>query len=528
MWLQKVCTSYLTSAVDPDIEYDAPPSSSDGEGASDDEAHEVDSRRHYVDVGPSEMRRRARLTESDKLDQPKYRGLRVSRRDMFEDVLDSEEDSMNDAEDGEHYEDAEEDVDNEVDEEEEGKDEDEVEKEDEVDEEDEGNDEDEMEKEDQVDEGEEETDKAQVHSSKRSSTDKNSAPYGSAEVEAAMNTATTLASQEQESRTLMQQLQERRTQDAKKGRHVQKQIRNWEKALRLRIALQKVITILARLPPHNMMADYIAAAPGTEEDVDASAAELEDMAQTLLAVRLHLWKQNMPALTEELDSVNTDASSTKALFDLEACIEPQRRSLLSRWSSKIAAAPDSRSVSASARLQLRAMNQSVVEQMDQALAGDGMDRLVDRTRVWRGDETARLGVAHPVDETESRPTDVNVFDDSDFYAQLLRDLIDNASIVEGASRITNPAGISATASDALQSRKRKRNVDVRASKGRRIRYDVIEKVQNFMPPIPRVTWDDAQAERLFSRLASVVPQGKAAEPPVDEDVPIDNEFRLLG
>lgn len=83
------------------------------------------------------------------------------------------------------------------------------------------------------------------------------------------------------------------------------------------------------------------------------------------------------------------------------------------------------------------MNQSVVEQMDQALAGDGMDRLVDRTRVWRGDDTARLGVTQPADETASRPTDVNVFDDSDFYAQLLRDLIDNASIVEGAFGITD-------------------------------------------------------------------------------------------
>ncbi|WFD17953.1 rRNA-processing protein bfr2 [Malassezia caprae] len=504
--------SELTSAVDPDNEYDAPPSSSDGESTSDGEADEVNSRRHYVDVGPSEMRRRARLTESDKLEQPKYKGTRVSRRDMFEDELDSEEDSMSDAQDEEDYEDAEEEeVGNEEDEDEnEGEDEDEDEDEGE---EDEGEDA-------QDDEEEEEKDRVQERPSRRSSADKNHAPHASSEVQALPYTAATLASQEQESRTLMQQLQERRTQDAKKGRHVQKQIRNWEKALRLRIALQKVISAIARLPPPNMMTDYIAAAPGTEEDVDASAAELEDMAQTLLNVRLHLWKQNIPALADELDSVNTEASSAKALFDLEACIEPQRRTLLSRWSSKIAAAPDSRSASASSRLQLRAMNQSVVEQMDQALAGDGMDRLVDRTRVWRGDETARLGVSQPVSETESRPTDVNVFDDSDFYAQLLRDLIDNASIVE--------AGISATASDVLQSRKRKRNVDVRASKGRRIRYEVIEKVQNFMPPIPRVTWDDTQAERLFARLASVVPQGKAAEPPADEDVPIDDEFRLLG
>ena len=417
-------SSALISAVDPDDEYNAP-TSSDGESASDNEAHETESRRHYVDVGPSEMRRRARLTESDKLEHPKYKGTRVSRHDMFGDGSQSDEDSMaDDTEDGEDYQDAQE---------EEGEDDD-----DEVDgEEEDGEDPDDEEEEDEeFDEDEEEKEQVQARPSKRSSMEKNREPHVSGE-EVIPSTAATLASQEQESRTLMQQLQERRSQDAKKGRHVQKQIRNWEKTLRLRIALQKVISGRARLPPPDMMAEYVAAAPGTEEDLDASAAELEDMAQTLLTVRLHLWKQNLPAVATELDSVNTEASSAKALSDLEACVEPQRRMLLSRWSSKIAAAPDSRSTSASARLQLRAMNQSVVEQMDQALAGDGMDRLVDRTRVWRGDDTARLGVTQPADETASRPTDVNVFDDSDFYAQLLRDLIDNASIVEGAFGITD-------------------------------------------------------------------------------------------
>ncbi|WFD25635.1 rRNA-processing protein bfr2 [Malassezia nana] len=461
--------------VDPDKEYETPPSSSDEESASEEE---FDGRQHYVEVGPSEMRRRARLTESDKLDQARYKGEKVSRHDMFNDDLDASDDVTSasdsaeeeDDQTDEAYEDAEDD------------------------------------KEVESDEADQEPTASHVNKEPAS-------PEGVPE------SAATLNSQEQESRTLLQQLQAQRTQDAKKGRHLQKQIRNWEKALRLRIALQKVITSLARLPPPEMMDDYLTAAPGTAEDVDVCAAELEGLAQSLLSVRLHLWKQNMPDMAAELDTVNTEASSGKALHDLEALAEPRRRSLLSRWSSKISAAPDSLSASATTRLQLRAMNQSVVEQMDQALAGDGMDRLVDRTRVWRGDETARLGRSEPVEEMRARPTDVHVFDDSDFYAQLLRDLIDHASMVE--------AGISATASDALRSRKRKRNVDVRASKGRRIRYDVLEKVQNFMPPIPRVTWDDAQAERLFARLASVTPQGVAPEP-ADEDVPLDDEFRLLG
>lgn len=413
----------LTAAVDPDNEYDAPVSSSDEASGSDDEAIEEEGRQHYVDVGPSEMRRRARLTESDKLDQPKYKGKRVSRRNMFGDGLDSEDESVTDSDmDGADFEEAQEDEN-----EQEGEDEDEEEVEDEDEEEDEEEEDDEEENEEEDDEEE----PVQAPSSKRSVTEKGRASKALAEDEALPSTADTLASQERESRTLMQQLQQQRTQDARKGRHVQKQIRNWEKALRLRIALQKVITGLAKLPPPDKMAEYLAAAPGTEDDVDASAAELEDMAQILLTVRLHLWKQNVPTVTSELNNVNTEASSAKALFDLEACVEPQRRTLLSRWSSKIAAAPDSRSASASTRLQLRAMNQSVVEQMDQALAGDGMDRLVDRTRVWRGDESARLGTTRVADETEARPTDVHVFDDSDFYAQLLRDLIDNASIVEG-------------------------------------------------------------------------------------------------
>lgn len=373
--------------MDPDKEYETPPSSSDEESASEEE---FDGRQHYVDVGPSEMRRRARLTESDKLDQARYKGEKVSRKDMFKDDLDASDDvaSASDSaeDDDDHPDEVYEDADDD--------------------------------KEVENDEPDQKVTSSHVHK-------EHASPEG------VLSTAATLNSQEQESRTLLQQLQAQRIQDAKKGRHVQKQIRNWEKALRLRIALQKVITGLARLPPPEKMDDYLAVAPGTAEDVDVCAAELEALAHTLLSVRLHLWKQNMPGMATELDSVNTEASSGKALYDLEALVEPRRRSLLSRWSSKISAAPDSRSASATTRLQLRAMNQSVVEQMDQALAGDGMDRLVDRTRVWRGDETARLGRSEPVAETRARPTDVHVFDDSDFYAQLLRDLIDHASMVEG-------------------------------------------------------------------------------------------------
>jgi protein AATF/BFR2 len=52
----------------------------------------------------------------------------------------------------------------------------------------------------------------------------------------------------------------------------------------------------------------------------------------------------------------------------------------------------------------------------------------------------------------------------------------------------------------LQKRKSKKNIDTRASKGRKIRYQVQEKIQNFMAPEPRGTWHEEMKEELFSSL----------------------------
>ncbi|KAJ1842202.1 rRNA-processing protein bfr2, partial [Coemansia sp. RSA 2703] len=58
-----------------------------------------------------------------------------------------------------------------------------------------------------------------------------------------------------------------------------------------------------------------------------------------------------------------------------------------------------------------------------------------------------------------------------------------------------------------QTRSKKQNVDTKASKGRKIRYQVMEKLQNFMPPIPAGTWHEDMINELFSSLlGQSVPQ----------------------
>ena len=469
-------------SFDPEDEYRNDVDSSDEEPRENDEnMSEKAARQHYVDVGPSQMRRKARLTESDVLDKPQYQSVKASRAEMFGDDMDGSngEEVDDDGDDEKNLDDDEELYDN-----------------------------------SQEDAEGVQEENSVLHSASEDGSKRAKHQH--------VDAAATVAMQEQESLSLMEQIREKRAQDAKKGQDVRKQIKNWEKTLRLRISFQKILTTVSRLPPPVLLSEYFEETPNARDEIDAVAAELEDIATQMLELRLYLWKQNFSSMFDDLSKhVRVDASASKALEDLEHVLEPHINTLLTRWSNKISSAPHSRNSSSSSRLQLRAMNQNVADQIRQALAGDGMDRLVQRTQVWRADDMDRLGVIATASQ-ESRPTDTEVFDDSDFYAQLLRDLIDNAGIME--------TGASNAASDALISRKRKRNVDVRASKGRRLRYEVMEKVQNFMPPIPRVTWDDAQTERLFSQLASTT-TASADTKELESDEPTWSEndgFRLLG
>ena len=509
-------------SFDPEDEYRNDVDGSDEEPRENDEnMSEKAARQHYVDVGPSHMRRKARLTESDVLDKPQYQSVKASRAEMFGDDMDgSNGEEVDDDDDEKNLDDDEELYDNSQ-EDAEGEDTEEEENDDDDDDDDDENqdisitmDGDQVEEEDEQDEEDVQEENSVLHSASKDGSKRFKHQH--------VDAAATFAMQEQESLSLMEQIREKRAQDAKKGQDVRKQIKNWEKTLRLRISFQKILTTVSRLPPPVLLSEYFEETPNARDEIDAAAAELEDIATQMLELRLYLWKQNFSSMSADLSKhVRVDASASKALEDLEHVLEPHINTLLTRWSNKISSAPHSRNSSSSSRLQLRAMNQNVVDQIRQALAGDGMDRLVQRTQVWRADDMDRLGVIATASQ-ESRPTDTEVFDDSDFYAQLLRDLIDNAGIME--------TGASNAASDALMSRKRKRNVDVRASKGRRLRYEVMEKVQNFMPPIPRVTWDDAQTERLFSQLASTTTaSADTKEPESDEPTWSENDgFRLLG
>ena len=196
------------------------------------------------------------------------------------------------------------------------------------------------------------------------------------------------------------------------------------------------------------------------------------------------------------------SASTSAL---EATYHPWLVETLSKWSAKVQAVapnvllPDTRG---SFMRDGKSVQTGVVSLIDNVFRTDGT-KLLDRTRK-RKDKHARIGQrrATPSEdgdeqgETEDRP-ELDIFDDTDYYQQLLRDVI----AARGGSD-----GQAGEAQWQIQQRerkaKRKKTVDTKASKGRKLRYEVHAKLQNFMVPVPIVggEWHEEQIDGLFSSL----------------------------
>ena len=185
----------LPLAIDPENEYEDKDPSENESSDSDEHMTEAAARQHYVDVGPSQMRRKARLTESDALEKPQYKGVKASRAEMFGDGSDDDDDG-----DDENYDDEEsklepsDNVDQDDDDNDEDDDEDEEVTEDEDEDRDEGEDE-------GVDQDHDDKtaikDRLDIKSDPSISRKKASTTVGSARA------ATTVALQEEESQTVL-------------------------------------------------------------------------------------------------------------------------------------------------------------------------------------------------------------------------------------------------------------------------------------------------------------------------------------
>ncbi|KAI9659627.1 MAG: rRNA-processing protein bfr2 [Alyxoria varia] len=309
----------------------------------------------------------------------------------------------------------------------------------------------------------------------------------------------------QERRSVTASMAEANKADAEKGRAVKRQRTTFDGLLNSRINLQQGLIAMNSMP--------LAGNP-TEDNEMSSAAEAAEQAA------LKLWN-NIDSLRQSLVEEKTGnkrkrlhaAPSTsntaiwKQMQDSEKYQKPHRQNVLQKWSKKtqpITTKP------AANRLNLSQSSgeTTVMDVIDAQMSNT--ERLVQRTRVPRSCAPLQASSGRnrkPVEPEEKAHTEQidsssSVFDDADFYGMLLKELLEQRSSANANSSSQAAEQWEAARKTAKEAQKDRngKQTETRASKGRKLRYTVHERLQNFMAPEDRGSWEERQVNELFRGL----------------------------
>lgn len=138
-------------------------------------------------------------------------------------------------------------------------------------------------------------------------------------------------------------------------------------------------------------------------------------------------------------------------------------------------------------------NLSIITKIENSLLNKS--ELIKKTQIYRGDYEI-YGIDKPQTENQDETVVPEIFDDSEFYHELLRELIEYKT-----NTSENPTEINKKFAELQKMRsKMKKKVDTRASKGRKIRYVVHNKLVNFMAPRNSSEWTEESKTELFNSL----------------------------
>jgi protein AATF/BFR2 len=299
----------------------------------------------------------------------------------------------------------------------------------------------------------------------------------------------------QEQKSVVASISQAAKSDASKGRAVKTQRSTFDALLNTRIRLQKGLISANSLSEHNPQENIDSAQ--NREAIQAAEDAAVRLWNVLDGLRDDIAKAHMN--TSKVGSKRKRETNTASLEDMWSAMQAHeshflqtRRTTLEKWSAKVrgpTTLPPSR------KLNNTVTQQTITDILQEQFSSQ--DRLIKRTRVPRS--------CAPIQAQKKIPEDQEIFDDADFYQVLLKELVDQRMVES-----SNGQSI-AVQWTAVRDAKTKKNVDTRASKGRKLRYTVHEKLQNFMAPQEVGTWGQRQIDELFSSLL-----GQRA--PLQEDV----------
>ncbi|KAF9819074.1 hypothetical protein SFRURICE_000739 [Spodoptera frugiperda] len=346
------------------------------------------------------------------------------------------------------------------------------------------------------------------------------------------------------------------SEEAKKGICVRNQLLLWENLLEMRIHLQRCVNTANQMPMPDTFSNFKENADFAEE-TNATKANISNVLDKLLSLQnllLSKYPETKTISNKKLSKQQAETKQTKEDSDEEIPSDtdneeipsdtegeedevkeaqtsknktnksaPAKKRKLEEYESDISNAHkafktfrdtsiqkwnDKTRLATATNIKNTPTN-TVLQQISYILSD--REKLVRRTQLKRS-EYDIVGYKKPDPEDQNgNETEVNpitrdrkdndeyipeIFDDSDFYHQLLRELIECKS-----ADISDPVQLSRQWIALQQMRsKMKRKVDTKASKGRKIKYVVHNQLVNFMAPEKSMSWTDESKNELYSSL----------------------------
>ncbi|XP_068637579.1 uncharacterized protein [Aristolochia californica] len=307
-----------------------------------------------------------------------------------------------------------------------------------------------------------------------------------------------LRSQEQD---LLKSLTLLKNEDLLKGQAVKNQKALWDKTLELRFLLQKAYSNSNKLPQEPMRSSFCKSDDAIDEVYNDLVTSAEKTLNCMLELQEAILEKN-PAITQSLngrdkESGNGEDASSAAdseidemwsrIHRMNRSIVQFRNSSIDKWQRKTQVTTGA----AAFKGKLHAFNQNISDQVAAFMRDPS--RVIERMQLRRSSVSIIGEVAgetvNVTEEGRNVDGDPELLDDSEFYQQLLKEFLESCDLTSSETTFY--------ALKKLQTKKRK-IVDRRASKSRKIRYNVHKKIINFMDRKPIVV--PPMAPQLFENL----------------------------
>lgn len=309
--------------------------------------------------------------------------------------------------------------------------------------------------------------------------------------------------------------------DAAKGRAVKEQRTTFDALLNTRIKLQKGLGVINEMSAARGAKEDEANGVEARSDEDQVADEEAIKAAEVAALTLWSTLEELRAALADAHSKDSSkkrkrpspippTTTTSTLWERMADLEVEslshRRSILDKWSSKVRGTSTPHPNANGKLLGSTRGQQSITSVLDAHAAMEIGERSSKRSR-----QTGATKDTHSTENAEP------IYDDTAFYQSLLRELVEqrmssSEALTGGLDNLSQlPSRLPIHPVTGMRNDKVKRDVDTRASKGRKMRFNVHEKLQNFMAPEDRGSWTVRARDEFFASLLGKTASGLLGE-----------------